>query len=54
MDWEWLDSQPAEGETRYLRHLRFEKPLLVVLDGRQGRGLIAKPGVEGNVAAAGQ
>ncbi|MGB5514351.1 MAG: phosphoenolpyruvate synthase, partial [Thermoanaerobaculia bacterium] len=42
-DWEWLDSQLAATETDHLRHLHFEQPLTIVLDGRQGRGLIAKP-----------
>ncbi|MDH3254208.1 MAG: histidine kinase, partial [Acidobacteriota bacterium] len=44
LDWDWLDEQPAHHETEHLRHLRFKKPLTVVLDGREGRGLIAKPG----------
>ena len=44
LDWPWLDSQPAQRETAHLRHLRFSQPLIVVLDGREGRGLIAKPG----------
>jgi hypothetical protein len=44
LDWQWLDAQPAQRETAHLRHLNFCKPLIVVLDGREGRGLIAKPG----------
>jgi hypothetical protein len=44
MDWQWLDSQPAFVETDYLRHIRLETPLTVVLDGRKGRGIVAKPG----------
>jgi hypothetical protein len=44
LDWEWLDAQPAQQETTHLRHLRFRRSLTVVLDGREGRGLIAKPG----------
>ena len=47
VDWSWLDSQPAFRETEYLRHLRFEEPLTVMLDGRSGFGLIGKPGVSG-------
>ena len=42
-DWEWLDRQPAADETEHLRLVRFERPLTVVLDGRKGEGLIAKP-----------
>ena len=43
MDWDWLDRQPAATETTYLRHLHFETPLTVVLDGRLGHGAILKP-----------
>jgi hypothetical protein len=46
LDWEWLDSQTAQQETTHLRHLHFRKPLTVVLDGRERRGLIAKPGAQ--------
>jgi hypothetical protein len=44
MDWEWLGSQQTHAQTSHLRHLRFEEPLTVVLDGRDGRGVIGKPG----------
>ncbi|MFQ5526708.1 MAG: PEP/pyruvate-binding domain-containing protein [Thermoanaerobaculia bacterium] len=44
VDWEWLDSRQAHAETEHLRHVRLRKPLTVVLDGREGRGLIVKPG----------
>jgi CheY-like chemotaxis protein len=44
LDWEWLDSRPALQETEHLRLVRLEEPLTVVLDGRDGRGIIAKPG----------
>jgi len=47
MDWRWLDSQAAVTETTYLRHLQFDAPLTVMLDGRRGRGIIAKPGARG-------
>ena len=43
LDWEWLDKQEATTETRHLRHLRLDKPLTVLLDGRQGKGVILKP-----------
>ncbi len=46
LDWAWLDAQPAAGETPHLRRVRLAEPLTVVLDGRRGRGLIAKPGAE--------
>jgi len=43
VDWAWLDRQPIEEETAYLRHIRLLQPLTVRLDGRHGRGLIRKP-----------
>ncbi|MEE8277962.1 MAG: PEP/pyruvate-binding domain-containing protein [Thermoanaerobaculia bacterium] len=43
LDWEWLDEQPAATETRHLRHLRFDTPLTVAIDGRKSRGVILKP-----------
>lgn len=45
LDWAWLDAQPAYRETAHLRHLRLQEPLTVVLNGPDGRGSIARPGV---------
>jgi hypothetical protein len=45
LDWEWLNNQPSHQETQFLRHLRFEEPMTVILDGRQGCGRILKPGI---------
>ena len=44
IDWDWLDEQPAETSTSYLRHLRFDEPLVVDIDGRTSLGIIHKPG----------
>ncbi len=43
VDWPWLARQPAIEETAFLRHVRLPRPLIVRVDGRAGRGLIAKP-----------
>jgi hypothetical protein len=45
VDWEWLAAQPALGETSSscVRHLRFERPVVVKMDGRTGQGVILKP-----------
>ncbi|GAB4245895.1 MAG: PEP/pyruvate-binding domain-containing protein [Acidobacteriota bacterium] len=43
LDWEWLESRPVHCQTETVRHVRLEKPLRVWLDGRNRRGLIAKP-----------
>jgi hypothetical protein len=42
--WDWLAAQPAESERRTVRHLRFEQPLLVQMNGRKQQGVIYKPG----------
>jgi hypothetical protein len=44
VDSEWLDAQPAAGETDHVRHIRFDKPIEVVVDGHTGRGAVLKPG----------
>jgi DNA-binding NarL/FixJ family response regulator len=43
--WEWLDAQPPASETGHVRHLRFDEPLEIVVNGKTGRGVIMKPGV---------
>jgi hypothetical protein len=43
VDWDWLAAQPAVRETATVRHLRFSRPLVVTIDGKTNRGVIAKP-----------
>jgi CheY-like chemotaxis protein len=43
VDWEWLTSQPAVEERGCVRHLHFDAPLVVVMNGRTSRGMIFKP-----------
>jgi hypothetical protein len=40
LDWHWLDAQPAEAETRFVRRVRLSRPLSVKADGRTGRGAV--------------
>lgn len=43
VDWEWLLSrEPIEAKV-YTRHLQFERPLVVKINGHQHRGVILKP-----------
>ena len=42
IDWDWLGQQESVSETQFLRHVRLAAPLLVRVDGRQGRGVIYK------------
>jgi CheY-like chemotaxis protein len=44
VDWAWLDEQEAAHSTHHFRHLRFEEPLVVDIDGRSSLGIIHKPG----------
>ena len=43
VDWDWLTSQPAVQELGCVRHLRFEEPLLVKMNGKKNEGIILKP-----------
>ncbi len=43
IDWEWLDNQPVVQDTDFIRHVRLEKPLEVLINGRDGNAVILKP-----------
>jgi len=45
VDWEWLAAQPAQLELQFVRHLRFERPLVVKMSGKGGHGVMYKPGL---------
>jgi CheY-like chemotaxis protein len=42
VDWDWLAAQPALRETSCVRHLRFDRPLVVRMDGGSHSGIITK------------
>ena len=42
---EFLNAQPAVEETKFLRHVRFEKPIVVKMDGKKKLGVVLMPGV---------
>ena len=42
-DLPYLNSQKAVYEDEYIRHVKFENPLLVKIDGKKNKGLISKP-----------
>lgn len=44
VDWDWLSLQPAVRELKYTKHLTFDKPLGVRINGQQNKGIILKPG----------
>jgi len=43
IDWEWLGQQPAIDEHGCVRHLRFDSPLIVAMNGKTSQGMIFKP-----------
>ncbi len=44
VDWDWLAEQPAHEELGCVRHIRFQKPVVVAMNGTIQRGIIRKPG----------
>ena len=40
---EFLNTQPAVFETEYLRHVRFERPIVVKMDGKKKLGVVLMP-----------
>jgi len=42
--WDWLAAQPAVSERGGVRHLRFDAPVAVQMDGRRSTGVIYLPG----------
>jgi len=40
VDWEWLARQPLAAAGEYTRHVRLERPLHVIVDGLNGRGVV--------------
>ena len=43
VDWDWLGAAAAVEEQGCVRHLHFDAPVVVVMNGRTSRGMIFKP-----------
>ncbi len=43
VDWEWLAAQPAAEEASCVRRLRFDRPMVVKMNGKTNEGVILKP-----------
>jgi hypothetical protein len=43
LDWAWLEAQPAVSESGAVRHLRLDRPLVVLMNGKTNQGQILKP-----------
>jgi CheY-like chemotaxis protein len=39
-DWDWLNAIEPVSETEYIRHIRLEHPLEVLVDGRSGKAVV--------------
>ncbi|MGE5680996.1 MAG: PEP/pyruvate-binding domain-containing protein [Bacillota bacterium] len=46
IDWAWLSDQPVEAAARYTKHLHFDEPITIKLNGHKNKGVILKPGIE--------
>ena len=42
-DEDFLNAQPAVTETEYLRHVHFDKPIVIKMDGKRSLGVVLKP-----------
>jgi len=42
-DTKFLNAQPAVYESEYVRHVRFDKPMIMKVDGRKNKGVVMKP-----------
>lgn len=42
-DIDYLNDLQAEHETTYIRHISFEQPIVIKVDGRKNRGVVLKP-----------
>jgi len=42
-DTEYLNAQPAEYESEFIRHIHFDKPIILKVDGRKSKGVVMKP-----------
>ncbi len=44
IDWDWLASHPSTEDRDCVRHLQFDQPFEVVMNGKSGEGVVFKPG----------
>ena len=45
IDWDWLNAQKVIEEYEYTKHIKFEKPSSVKINGHKNIGVILKPGI---------
>ena len=42
-DIDFLDKQPAVFENEFVRHVKFDKRLRIIIDGKKNLGMVLKP-----------
>ena len=42
LDWEWLESLPVATETTFVRHVKLEDPITILIDGKKSRAVLLK------------
>jgi hypothetical protein len=42
-DFEYLNAQPSLFENEFVRHIRFDKPIVIKTDGKLNKGVVLKP-----------
>ncbi|MHA2501631.1 MAG: DUF5752 family protein [Candidatus Kariarchaeaceae archaeon] len=40
LDWTWLQSRGTAGDFEYIRHVKLERPLSIVINGKTGEGIV--------------
>jgi CheY-like chemotaxis protein len=43
LDWDWLLSQNSIESKTFTKHIRFDKPLIIKMNGHENKGIILKP-----------
>ena len=44
IQWDWLSEQQAKLQNKFVRHLQFDQPIVVKMNGHNNKGIIYKPG----------
>ena len=39
----YLNEQPAEYETEFVRHVKFDSPIIIKINGKKRMGVVLKP-----------
>ncbi len=45
INWDWLSNQSSVEEMEFTRHLYFQQPLCIRINGHKNKGVITKPGI---------